>query len=93
MAFFTVANVILCECCNIDLAAYYCCIKITFSDAIQSLKKNTQESAALEEMVQNLSQQKVDHVTEIERLRNDAVAAQKSNEESLKFQEETLKDL
>ncbi len=42
-----------------------------FADAVNSLKESNVKSAALEEMVQNLSQDKVQHVTEVEKLKKE----------------------
>ena len=42
-----------------------------FADAVNSLKESSVKSAALEEMVQNLSQDKVQHVTEVEKLKKE----------------------
>lgn len=55
-----------------------------FSDAVNALKESTSKSEALQEMVENLSQQKVENISECEQLKKHL---QKANQEKLQLQE------
>merc|ERR1711997_183508 len=54
-----------------------------FSDAVKSLKDSTEKTSALEEMVNSFSEQKVQSVSEVEKLTKEL---QKSSEVSLQCQ-------